>query len=394
MILKIIAFFLTISSVAGFFHYGNLYYILLAIVFFLCVFRIKYHIKFGISIILFFLIACAASLILNDIPSYFNATNRFLVYTLVLIVVSPLVTNIYIGRIRLNLFFYSLVVLSFLSIGSFFAYFLGINLFVRKGNVLEIGVGTFSGLMNHSMVLGPFSAISAIYLLCLFLSVSKKTQRLILIFGFIFCVGACFFAASRIALAAALAGCIVVLMRYYKGRMSKVFMIVLLVIAVAAASFPIWGGVTEFVIAKQNRNEEMGGVIYSRERKIAARTLEFKSSPLFGIGFCTVDPRYDVVQYENGQIEPGTSWLAIASMTGLLGLLTFIIVCIVAFRQAVNIHDKILSCMFTGILVFYLIHLMAEGYIMAPRSYLNMFFWLLLGAINAEYMYSNQKTIL
>lgn len=380
-----IAVFLTLSSVAGFFHFGVLYYIMLATTGFMYLLQPSFRLRMGEWVILLFLFACAMSLIVNDVPKYFNSTNRFIVYTLVLIVVSPLITNEYIGPIRSKLFFYSLVVLSILSVGSFFAFYLGVNMFVRLGTELEIGSGTFSGLMNHSMVLGPFSAISAIYLLSLVFTETKKTKRLFFILSFLCCLGACFFAASRISLLGVLCGCVVVVIRYYRGRMSKAIVVLLLVAALAAASFPIWGGVMDLVLEKQEFNEQLGGALYSREGKIAARILEFKSSPIFGIGFCSVDPRYDVVQFDNGQIEPGTSWLAILSMTGILGLIAFIPICVIAFRQIRFIESIRISCALLGILVFYLIHMLAEGYIMAPRSFLNMFFWLLLGTINGEY---------
>lgn len=389
-LLFVIAIFLTLSSVAGFLHFGDLYYILLGFVGILLSFQLHSKIHLGMPGIIIFLIACGISLIVNDVPAYFKPFNRYLVYILMLFVVSPLFTNNSIGSIRSHLFYYSLDVLAIMSIGSFFAYFLGINLFVRKGIALEIGAGTFSGLMNHSMVLGPFSAISAIYILSIYLFEIKRKKRIILFCGVLACLGASFFAASRIALVGGLVGCVFVLFRFYQGKMTKTLLTLSLIIAVALTTFPIWGGVTEFVITKQNSNEEKGSALYSRERKITARTLEFASSPIFGIGFCSVDSRYDIVDYSNGRIEPGSSWLAIASMTGLFGLLAFIPICAIALKQAWKIKDKKKSCTLSAILVFYLIHLLAEGYIMAPRSFLNMFFWLLLGAINSEYIYGKQ----
>ena len=381
----IIASFLVISSVAGFFHYGVLYYILLAFIGVLFLFQPSLSLCIGMPSILFFLFACAISLVVNDTPSYFKAWARLFVYFLMLLVVSPLFTNKYIGLIRSKVFRYCLVTLSFLSIGSFIAYFLGINLFIRNGTEAEIGAGTFSGLMNHSMVLGPFAAISSVFLFGSYLSVKKVSLRILLLMASVVCIGASLLAASRIAVAAGLSSLLLLLIRYYQGRFSKVFMVVIIVVALAASTFPIWSSFTDFLVSKSKSNIELGGMLYSREHKITARLSEFKSSPLFGIGFCTVDPRYDVVQFDNGQIEPGSSWLAIASMTGILGLVAFIRVVIVAFRQAWRIKNKNVSSVLSAILLFYLIHMLAEGYIMAPRSFLAMTFWLLLGTINAEY---------
>lgn len=387
--LLIISVLLVISSVAGFFHFGELYYILLGIIGLLYVFQPPIAIRWGFPPIALFLFTCALSLLANNPPAYFNAWNRFFVYTLVVLIMSPLVTNVYIGRIRSQVLYFSLCTLAVLSIGSFFAYYLGINLFVRNGSELEIGVGTFSGLMNHSMVLGPFAAISAVFLFGLFLSEKRKVRRYLFLCSSIICIGASLLASSRIAVFAGIASIIVLIIRYFKGNLSKSLSLLLVIIVLATASFPIWAPFTDFVVAKNESNLVEGSVLYSREKKISARISEFRSNPLVGIGFCTVDPRYDVVQVSNGQIEPGSSWLAVASMTGILGFIAFLSVCIKAFNQAWNTNDRKKASVLSAVLFFYLVHMLAEGYIMAPRSFLAMFFWLLIGAINAEYKSGN-----
>ena len=48
------------------------------------------------------------------------------------------------------------------------------------------------------------------------------------------------------------------------------------------------------------------------------------------------------------------------------------------------INDMFYSCALGGMFVYYLIHFVAEGYIMAPGSFLNMLFWLVLSAIESE----------
>ena len=262
-------------------------------------------------------------------------------------------------------------------------------MFVREGAELEIGVGTFSGLMNHSMVLGPFAAISAVFLFGQFLSEQRRFKRFLFLCLSIICMGASLLASSRIAVLAGTAAIIVLIIRFFKGSISKTLSVILVLVVLATATFPIWAPFTHFVVAKNEANIVEGSVLYSRERKITARITEFKNSPLVGIGYCTVDPRYDVVQVSNGQIEPGSSWLAVASMTGILGIIAFISICIKAFNQAWNTRDRKKASVLSAILFFYLVHMWAEGYIMAPRSILALFFWLLIGAINAEYQSNN-----
>ena len=189
-------------------------------------------------------------------------------------------------------------------------------------------------------------------------------------------------ASSRIAVGAAIVGCVFVLFRRYQANLTKFSIVLLLIVAIGGITFPIWGGLTDFLVEKQEGNMEMGGsMMYSRERKINARIAEFKSSPIVGIGFATVDPALDVVNWEKGYVEPGTSWLAVLSMTGLLGFSAFLMICFLTFKKVISQEDMFFECALGGMYVYYLIHLVAEGYIMAPRSFLNMLFWLVVGAI-------------
>lgn len=126
---------------------------------------------------------------------------------------------------------------------------------------------------------------------------------------------------------------------------------------------------------------------------IRARIKEFTSSPIYGIGFCVVDPRYDAVNKSTGQIEPGSSWLTIASMTGLLGLITFLSIVVSSFKKVVKIKNDFYSMLFAGCLTFFIFHMLAEGYIMAPGSYLNFIFWLLIGSIWGVYFIEHKGLV-
>lgn len=383
--LKILGVFLALSSVAGFFHFGLSYYIALSLFGLMLIYDMMHKGIVANLRIIIFLAVCALSLVVNNTPAYFNAWARLGVYVLVLFVVSPMVSNSSVNKKRRKILTYFMDVCIILSILSFFCYFLGINLFVRKGNVLEIGVGTFSGLMNHSMKLGPIAGLSSVVLLSYCLFEENKRKRNIYIGAIFCCLGSCMLSSSRIAVGAAVVSCMFVLFQRYRANLTKFTTVLLLIVAIGGLTFPIWGGLTGMLMEKQQRNIELGeSMMYSRRNKIKARILEFKSSPIIGIGFATVNPELDKVDFTDGQIEPGSSWLAILSMTGLLGLASFLLICAFAFKKIKSQNNTIFSCALSGMFVYYLIHFAAEGYIMAPRSILNMLFWLILGAINAE----------
>ena len=320
-LLKIMAIVLVLSTISGFFHFGVLYYIILGLFGLMLIVLMLTKGDVVYFRVIIFLVICAFSLIINNPPAIFKAWNRLGVYVLLLFVVSPMVSNALVNVKRRKILFYIMDVCILLSVLSFFCYFLGINLFVRRGEVLEIGMGTFSGLMNHSMVLGPISGLSSVVLLSYCLCEINGRKRILYIAATICCLGSCLFSASRIAVGAVIVGSVFTLYQRFRYSLTKFTTVLLAVLALGGITFPIWGGATDLLVQKQQSNIEMGGsLMSSREVKIDARIEEFKSSPIIGIGFATADPSLDYVNMENGQIEPGSSWLAILSMTGILGL--------------------------------------------------------------------------
>jgi len=105
---------------------------------------------------------------------------------------------------------------------------------------------------------------------------------------------------------------------------------------------------------------------------------EFASSPIIGIGFQTVSLTGSDSPNRRGNIEPGSSWLAVLSMTGIVGLCFVLIIFYRAWHVSkyVNNNNTIL---FQGLLLFMSIHMLVEGYIYAGGSFLCMLLWLIIG---------------
>ena len=384
IVLVIIALGLTLSSIAGFIHIGPVYYVSMALLGIVLFFRSRGQIKIGLGWIICFLIAGFLSLLANNPPKFFNAWSRLGLYSVLLIIVSPLVSGDSIALSRKKLLEYIMLICVIISIGSLFAYFLGINFFDRGEGYLEISAGSFSGLMNHSIVLGHFAGLSTVYMVSKALSKNHKFIRLVYYLMGLLCFGACLLSASRNGIYSCVIACITIVICYYRQRILKGLFALLAFVCLAAITFPVWGDLTGFLIEKNANNVEMGdSIFFSRENKFNARIKEFESSPIFGIGFCTVNPQWDKVNYENGQVEPGSSWLAVGSMMGLVGMVPFLMICAISVKKAWKRRNRPESCLLSSLLFFYLVHLLSEGYLMAPRSFLAMVFWLLLGAIYA-----------
>lgn len=110
-----------------------------------------------------------------------------------------------------------------------------------------------------------------------------------------------------------------------------------------------------------------------------ARIAEFQGEPVIGIGFTrTIYGRKSTA----GEIEPGSSYLAILSMTGLVGAfgwVFFLTQLRSAYRRAADSLPKFDRLALGGAGVFFAFHLAFEGYIFSCGSFVGLWFWALLG---------------
>lgn len=236
--------------------------------------------------------------------------------------------------------------------------------------------GTFSGLTVQSMVLGPLSAMAAM----LFLNEFQLHSKKIYIVLFIMVSLSAFFAASRGAL---LALVVPVIYAILLERNRKVGLLVVIAIL---AILPFADFVLEGVINKNGGTEINIG---SRQSKWDCRIDEFRSSPLLGVGFCSVDPNgADVLIGLPGRLNlVHTSFSAI--YVRWIGFLTYLIIVLTAFirvRNSKNSNAGFLMCM----LLIYLVHLTFEGYIFGAGGMMCYVFWLVIGlCFDSRYKLNN-----
>ena len=153
-------------------------------------------------------------------------------------------------------------------------------------------------------------------------------------------------------------------------------------------SFPLWKSFSGGLIEKMEYAEDQGDIFASRTYFWEARLREFESSPLIGVGFASVDPTLsetNAFDSTNGRVEPGSSWLAVLSMTGLAGFIPLVSLLLLQIanllRRQTNSSDDTL---YGALLFFFIVHMFAEGYIFSAGSGLFFYFWLLLGKIDAS----------
>lgn len=311
-------------------------------------------------------------LIANPNP-VFKSWERLLLFTALFLFASPVIQSEFARKLRVKCLNICLIICIALSVGSFVGYFGGINLFSYELSRDYIGVaGMFSGLTRQSMILGPISGISTIFLFYKMMVNNEKLYLLLLIP----CIGCVFFASSRSAFGATLFGILVTMYLYLRSSV-KMIRKLLPIGIILIATFPLWESVTLALQDKQKLHSGRKETFDSRSGKIEARWNEFISNPIIGVGFAAINSNgKDPYNRKTGTVEPGSSWLCILSMTGIIG---FIMVSLLMFGSFNVIKQNKELAWLSGVFSFFCIHMLVEGYVFAAGNSLTFILWLVIG---------------
>lgn len=330
------------------------------------------------------------SLIVNTVPDFFQAPFRLVTFTMVIALIGPLLSSYSLNSIK-EIIFSTLnyLILIFASL-SFLIYSLKLPIPQHFG---------FSGFFNHSMMLGPIAAIALFSSLHMLFESKKaavsRIKKQIIYVAIIFCFLSLLLAASRAAIAGAVTGGLFFFYKNYQHRVPKLVSILSVMIMLILVTYPAWSDYTKGIQIKQKNAESNGDFASSRRLHWMARFNEFKQSPVIGIGFASLgkNKRGSNVQKNTGGIEPGSSWLAILSMTGLLGFIPVFLLFKRYLEFLIRDHsDPLKSAMFGGLLIFFITHMFAEGYVFASGGFLFFYLWLLLGVIEIFLQKSTLKS--
>ena len=367
------------------FNLGNLYYGVL--IFALLVTFFQSTIKRISMTMTILYIACILSIILNDIPTVYQPWMRYIFFVIVTIVASPFIQSYFYDKFRVTLFKYIhllLVLVIVISIP-----------FIVTG---KQGLAGFGGFTNHSMLLAPISAVSLITLLYhLYLD---KHNRIIIFTLIIFTFIALLLAASRVSLGGTVIAIIYFFYRLYSNNKRKFGMIAISIIALMTLSYPLWGSYMEGIEKKNlgSINKETGETNYTASREIMwqQRIREFKNNPLVGVGFgyaqyvTDINERTGRVTFKetkDGNVEPGSSWLGALSMTGLLGFTALLALWFKSLKNSWEVEkkDKLFGVYMGSTLVFWAVHMIAEGQIFSAGGFLFFMVWITFGAAYSAY---------
>ncbi|MBR3744619.1 MAG: O-antigen ligase family protein [Bacteroidales bacterium] len=319
-------------------------------------------------------------IILARPDAVFQSWQRYVLFALLLIDISPLFEGVYLRRMRRQIMLIVLWTCTVIGVGSFFARFLGINYMTFVEADVFGQVGTFGGLTHHSILLGLISGVGAVFMAYNAYGRKKKLYWLLMVM----CLFSILFSASRVALLASFVG---IVMALYKmaGNAGKFAKLGVAIAIIAVMTFPLWDGALSGILEK-NGGDLSAVNMDSREVKWNARLAEFSNSPVYGVGFVSIDPNSaDAFSAKNGVIEPGSSWLSILSMLGLLGALLIVPFFIKSYLNVWKSSGGFQSVV-VGVLTLLYVHMFAEGYIFSGGSFECFLLWLTVGvAYDSKY---------
>lgn len=327
------------------------------------------------NIMLLFILYIPFSILLANPDPVFKSWLRYGLFVLILLVASPVLKGEKAKIFRTKAYVGLLWLIVIVSAASFVCYFLGIN-YMRNQydgsvlNYLENTAGTFGGLTVQSMLLGPMSGVAS--LLCIFKALTTNKRYFWYLAAM--CIGSMLFAASRSAFISFLIGAIL-LFRYFITNGRTYLQKIIVVFALASITYPAWEVAMDGLTAKNKGQISSSINTGSRSKKWALRLEEFQDSPVWGIGFVAVSKKDTSIL---GIIEPGSSWLAVLSMTGIIG---FVLFCILYFRGLKNSlkYKTPLGSLYASILTLVGVHMLAEGHIFSGGSFLCFLVWLTIG---------------
>ncbi len=370
---------LAVNNVLGFTTFlSNPYYMWMGLCFILLIILYKGWWSINNSI-LFVIIAAILSTWANNPPGYFRSWERLISFILVAGLLSPLIVNDFLKQVRDIAFKWVLVFSQPIVLVSLIAYFLGISM-------AENPEAPFSGITNHSMLLAPIASFTLLIAVSQLFSSIVNTIKTKIYYSILLVVSGLIIllTGSRTALIAALGATVFMIYKINRDSLMKFIGVILLSVILSAASYPLWASYMDTMTKKNEAAKASGSMTSSRDSKWEARLIEFNSNPLFGVGYAAVLPGLgDEFDVTTGQVEPGSSWLALLSMLGLMGFVPLIALVIkdfiFLFKNEVDLQR---SSMLGALLFFFIVHMTAEGYIFGAGGYLFFMFWLLLGVID------------
>lgn len=312
-------------------------------------------------------------------PDLEIALSKGLLWILLFVVVGPLLSGVKGRAFRDLLWRWHKETMLIVTVLSFFWY---------MGRLPQYGKGV-SGITLHCMLLGPFAALATIYATVKTLEARSYKYGLIASVSFLTCLAS---GSRSSALGAAAAVTMIPVLRIKSQALRLVCIIFLLAAVFSARSVfdfnsldgsPVFKSGSPF--EKYVAELQQKGMSNTREQLWKMRWNEFDSSPIVGIGIGVEEAGGSKTEYGSIVVEPGSSYLAILSMTGIIGALSFgilMVSLVMKVRKKWTFLESTDRTEIVAVGMFWAVHAVAEGWIFAGGSILCLFFWLWAGRLS------------
>jgi len=331
-------------------------------------------------IYLTFILICFLSILINQPPALFQAPLRWGLFAIVLMTTTPILMNPRTWIFRYYIFLYCMYLIVIFTVANMLAYYFGID----WGEHYE-EIGVFSGVCGSTNSLGTMAGISLVFLSVLLMNNRYHLKKHLILIRWVIIVlliisfGVLLLASSRTALGAALISLILILYKNYQNSLSKFIGALLIIIIVSIAAFPYITHLSQGLLWKQNGQVSKIDT-NSRNDLWKDRIDEFNSNPILGCGFATTKKINEFSKISGGVIETGSGWGSIIGQTGLLGLITFLLIVIPNWLYFFKLKRyNSFSILLLGLMTFFLIHSWGEGYILTGGTPLCVYFWFTQG---------------
>ena len=328
----------------------------------------------------------------NEIPSKFAPLQRLMIFIIVTLPISSVISSKFIIRFRIELYKIFLKVIAIIIVISFIGYLTNLGIFYHQKT------GTFRGLMIYCMVLGPYAGIASIYLIIKYVSTKKKLY----VAAAIAAVLVCLLSGSRGAIVSFICAAVYLLAIICKNNIRLLLKVYVSLFIVLMAASPILLPYTEAVRQKQENNMKLGGTFSSRDKLFDDRITEFIASPIIGSGFASVNENVahnTSINKDTGTIEPGSSWLFVLSSMGIIAfaIFSFLIIKPIIKLYLVSSPKSYSNMMIGSALLLFAVHMVVEGYVLAAGSFMFWGAWLCIGIAQndtLEYIKNENYSIL
>lgn len=281
---------------------------------------------------------------------------------------------------KYRLLFFCLLAFAFSSIINFYAKNAGINYY----NFSQISAwgsssGEFSGFTCHPMWMSAACGIGTIFFVYAMIVLYKRGYLKWTIFLGLVSLASLWTTmqgGSRSASGISLLCCLfLILVSFESATQKRKILIPILLVGLLA--------IPTMVTDNEQFKRKQGGLgLYDDQGKTSrtdlwqARWDEFKSAPVFGIGFGVQKEGYE------NSTETGSGWLTALAQTGLIG---FSLICFFVYKIKLPLKDlrtDSTAALFEAVMLFLLLHSFFEAYMFQIGWYMCLFFWLLVSVLD------------